>query len=129
MPARFAAEVGLLGHDAVVVGEGEDDAAVHQLLERACDFLTGKELGEDGMSALGVLEASNGPSADGVEALGGTGVVEIGFELERADFVRESPLSGGEHGLLVVGGDLLAKDEISVLVEKRNPVRGEGPGG
>ena len=118
VPASVAAEAGLFGHDAVMVGERHDDVGAEDLLEAAEDGGEPHELHEYGVSADGLAESADGFSAFSVEGCGGAGVVEVGFVFDIAEVSGEVAIGHGSQGMEERFVDESGDDEETLLLEK-----------
>lgn len=95
VPAGITAETGLLGHDAVVVGERHDDAWPKELLEAVEDAGQSHKPQKYRIPTDGLAEPSNGTAAFRIERFRGTGIVQVGFIFDITELSGEVPVGDG----------------------------------
>jgi len=83
MPASFAAEPGVLGHDTVVVRKRHANSGTEQLLQSSDNGHSGQPLGKDRIAPLCVLESSDGASSRLITRRRGPGIAKVGLEFDR----------------------------------------------
>ena len=82
--------------------------------------------GEDRVPADGVFETPDGAASFIVDGVGGTGVVQFGFEFVGGDFLGEADFGDAADLLDDVGGDFVPQDEIAFVLEGTDLFFGEG---
>ncbi len=114
VPFGAAGELRLLGHDAVVVSQREDEIVSEQWCEAVDQFRVGGPLGEHWVSLVGLPESSDGGATDDVSIGGCSGVPQVRFVLDRITRFIEFAVDGLEQSGAGFGRGEVMDDEESV---------------
>jgi hypothetical protein len=92
VPAGVTAEVGLFGHDAVVVGERHYDVWAEKLLEAVEDSRLSYKAQKHGIPTDGLAKPSNGSTSLRIARFRGARVVQVSFVFDIAELSCEVPV-------------------------------------
>jgi len=117
VPGSSAGEPGLLGHDTIVVGQGQDDIGADQLGHTGQQGRVGRPRGKEGMPVEGLLQPSDRRATVGLAIRRRTGVSQVGFILAGALRILEFVPDHCEQLVARHGRGHFAKDDKAVAIK------------